>query len=337
MVTRFQDYAAAVKPALDDAFDSQLAPLLGKDMRDHPDGLRGLNGGKKIRGLLLCMVAEALGGSLKAALPRAVAVELIQTATLVHDDFVDQHRSRRGRPALWTQAGARRAVLLGDVVFSSAIYLMSELSPLDCGIAARTIADLARGAWQEPLDNEALLEACRTIGYQRIIALKTGMLFAAACELGAVAAGASDAQRQRWRRYGQNIGEAYQLTDDLHEVERNLARGELPIGDLPELAPALLHYVPQSLGELCGTLNGQGNHAAGLLSRLAEAAGRMREDRRRRLQAAFAELDGRQPQGGLLPLARRAPQDLVDMFDAEVIAAKGRETCGVGERVSGGR
>lgn len=321
-ITSFQDYAATVKPALDDAFKSRLLQSLGSVPPGCPDCLPGLSGGKKIRGVLLCLVAATLGGSLEAALPRAVAVEMIQTATLVHDDFVDQHRRRRQHPALWTLVGARRAVLLGDVIFSSAIFLMSELSPKDCGVAAKTIAQLARGAWQEPLDGDgdALLEAFQAIGYERIIALKTGMLFAAACELGAVAAGVSDGMQQRWRRYGQKIGEAYQLTDDLHEIDRTLRAGSLGVVDLSELAPALLHFVPRSRFAIDRMRSGQQSDAAAeLLSCLEAAAGFIRSDRTRRLELAVAEMDDLDLDGPLFQLARRTPRELIGLFDGEPV------------------
>src|SRR6266581_9684176 len=94
MFAHFQGYAEHLKPTLDAAFSKHLAKLL-EDTR--PIGSWGesqlLRGGKKIRGSLLCLVATTLGGTLEDALPRAIAVELIQTATLIHDDYVDQHRT----------------------------------------------------------------------------------------------------------------------------------------------------------------------------------------------------------------------------------------------------
>ena len=141
MFAHFHDYAKKLKPTLDIAFTSHLVDLLGDTK---PLGSFGeakpLTGGKKIRGSLLCLIATTLGGSLEDALPRAVAVELIQTATLIHDDFVDQHRSRRDLAAVWTLEGARRAVLLGDIIFASAIRMMSELGRIDGLIVSRAIS-----------------------------------------------------------------------------------------------------------------------------------------------------------------------------------------------------
>lgn len=318
----FQEYAAHVKPALDAAVSSQLQQLLGPVVFGHPHDLPGLTGGKRIRGALLCLVTASLGGSLEAAMPRAVAVELIQTATLVHDDFVDQHRFRRNQPALWTLAGARRAVLLGDVVFSSAIHRMSELGREDCGIVAKAIADLSRGAYQEPLDAVAMLEAVGrddacSVDYESIIALKTGILFAAACELGAVAGGVDGPQQLLWRRYGQKIGEAYQIADDLQEVAQALGRATLSPGELAELAPALRFFLPQSLAAVCGAIrSGAVVPMSALLPYLQELGDAMQTALEQRLHAATDALRGAAPEGPLGHLVRRAPWDLIGMFNA---------------------
>ena len=329
MFASFQEYAAGVKPALDAAFDQRVIHLLG-EIGSRPEMAAGrcLTGGKKIRGVLLCLVTTALGGRLEAALPRAVAVELIQAATLVHDDFVDQHPSRRLQPALWTLVGARRAVLLGDVIFSSAIHMMSELGRRDCGIVSKAIADLARGAWHEPLDAGALLAACLGPGengldYERIIALKTGILFAAACELGALAAVVPVALKRSWRRYGQKIGEAYQITDDLQEMTGAIGREAQNLDQLADLAPGLLYFVPQSRDLLRRALLAETAVAARELSPyLLQARAAMAAERERRLIAAVAEVEGMVPEGPLGRLARRAPRDLLDMFDAEAVRAR---------------
>ncbi len=178
-----------VRPRLDEAFNRHLTFLLEDIPLRHAASLgASLEGGKKIRGGLLCMLNSALGGVLESAIPRANAVELIQTASLIHDDFVDQDTVRRNRPATWTLVGARRAVLLGDVMFASAIKMMSDLSQEDGSVISDAIAQVARGAIHEPLDPLLLIgeiESNRLDGrlYEKIIHLKTGILFGAACRL----------------------------------------------------------------------------------------------------------------------------------------------------------
>jgi geranylgeranyl pyrophosphate synthase len=328
MFARFQDYVEYLKPSLDQAFTRSLAGLLG-DLAPHESDpkKRILTGGKKIRGSLLCLVTAALGGSLEAALPRATAVELIQAATLVHDDFVDQHRLRRNLPALWTLEGARQAVLLGDIIFASAIHLMNELGREDGLIVSRAIAEVSRGAYHEPLNHSVLLEemaAGRVDAalYEKIIYLKTGVLFGAACELGAVAAKVDLEAREAWRRYGLRIGEAYQIADDLQEVEKYLVTGATEESEMNSLAPALLFFLHEKRASLLRLFQpSSSSPAAELRENLQTAAARMSGEIERRLQAAVAELEGDLPAREYGPLTRRAPWDLIRMFNAAGLAA----------------
>lgn len=173
----------------------------------HGEALCGiLADGKRLRGSLACLVAEALGARAEQAMPGALAVEMIQAASLVHDDFVDGDAVRRGRPAAWSQLSPRRAVLLADLLFATAIEKMAEAGARECATIARAIAAMAQGALQETLDRSA---------YRSIIRLKTGSLFAAAARLGALAACASDATVEAATQFGARVGEVYQMADDL--------------------------------------------------------------------------------------------------------------------------
>lgn len=187
-----------------------------------------LAGGKRLRGALACLVAEALGEGYEPALPAALAVEIIQAASLVHDDFVDADTVRRGRPAAWTLLAPRRAVLLADLMFATAIEKMAQAGARECAVVAGTIATMAQGAFCEG----------RNVGtdgaaYKRIVFLKTGSLFAAAAQLGALAARATTAQLQAAARFGGHVGEAYQIADDLADLRR---------GNERSLAPALAYF-----------------------------------------------------------------------------------------------
>jgi geranylgeranyl pyrophosphate synthase len=322
MFARFQDYVEYLKPSLEQAFTSSLAGLLG-DLapRETDPKNRIFTGGKKIRGSLLCLVTAALGGSPEAALPRATAVELIQTATLIHDDLVDQHRLRRNLPALWTLEGARRAVLLGDIIFASAIHMMNELGREDGLIVSRAIAEVSRGAYHEPLNHSVLLEemgAGRVDAalYEKIIYLKTGALFGAACELGPVAAKADHRARENWRRYGLRIGEAYQIADDLQEVEKYLMTGAMGESEMTSLAPALLFFLDDKRASLLQAFQPESSSSAGQLrENLQAAAVRMKGEVERRLQLAVSEVEGDLPTNDYGPLARKAPWDLIRMFN----------------------
>jgi geranylgeranyl pyrophosphate synthase len=322
MYESFQDYVKSVKPALDAAFLAHLTDLLGDawPLRS-PEGINLLNGGKKIRGSLLCLVTAALGGDMEEAVPSAVAVELIQTATLIHDDFVDQHRTRRNLPSTWTIEGGRRAVLLGDIIFASAIHMMSEIGREEGLIVSRAIADVSRGAYREPLNPLMLVQVIEAEGaapalYEKIISLKTGVLFGAACRLGAVAAGADADTRKVWSSYGRKIGEAFQIADDLQDVERCLESRSVSLADVTGLAPALLFFVGESRPCVLKALNNESTETGEeILLHFRAAEEVMKAEIERRLLSALDGIDRDIPRNGIYRLACRTPWDLIRMFD----------------------
>lgn len=322
MFARFQDYATSLKPSLDSAFTGHLTRLLGNGEPLRPIGeIQLLTGGKKIRGALLCLVAAALGGALEDALPRAVAIELIHTASLIHDDFVDQHRTRRNTAAAWTLEGARRAVLLGDILFASAIRMMSEMGRIDGLIVSGAIAEIARGAWHEPLDSTSLareLETDRDYAalYEKIIYLKTGVLFGAACQLGAVAAGTDERRRRVWGDYGLRIGEAYQIADDLHEIDQCLVTGTVSGSGMAALAPALLYFAAGSRQSVVKALRRKSSDLNGeLLSHFMAAAELMKEEKEKRLRSAVEVIESDPVENDFHRLACGTPWDIIRMFD----------------------
>ena len=159
MFESFKQYWKYRKPNLDDAFQAAVSEVLRHVPANHFTELQtALDGGKKIRGILLGVIAEDLGGEWGAAISRSVAIELIQTASLIHDDFVDQDRMRRNMPAVWTLEGARKAVLMGDVIFASAIRMMSEIGREDGLVVSRAIAQISKGALMEPNDPLTFME-----------------------------------------------------------------------------------------------------------------------------------------------------------------------------------
>lgn len=323
MTSGFQDYAKVVKPLLEADFAGQLAGLLG-DAGPFQSycSPKVFTGGKRIRGTLVCLVNAALGGALEDALPRAIALELIQTATLIHDDFVDQHERRRDFPALWTLEGSRKAVLLGDVIFASAIQRMSELGRKDCLIISNAIAEISRGAYQEPLNTCSLLERLETDSdmafYEKIIYLKTGVLFAAACQLGALAAKADEKLTQAYRYYGLNLGEAYQIADDLQEVKQCLLNSSITEGDLPSFFPAFLFFNRDIRPHAIEVLKQHPTDLkAEFLDLLQLTADMMKTEIERRLRSAVNHIEGCLPDNGYGKIMLSAPWDIIRMFNEE--------------------
>ncbi|TDC97302.1 family 2 encapsulin nanocompartment cargo protein polyprenyl transferase [Actinomadura sp. 7K507] len=174
-------------------------------------------GGKAIRPALTLLAAEAVGGTAAAALPAAVAVELAHNFSLLHDDVMDGDLTRRHRPTAWTVFGANAAILTGDALLAAAFEVLAdEPSPVVAGAVrtlGRAVLDLVAGqsadlAFEERAD--VTLDECLTMASR-----KTGALLGAACALGAVCGGGTTAQAARLRAFGDRLGLAFQLVDDL--------------------------------------------------------------------------------------------------------------------------
>jgi geranylgeranyl pyrophosphate synthase len=189
-----------------------------------------LAGGKRLRPLLVVLAAESAGGS--APTPRgeerlvraAVAVELVHSATLVHDDLIDGARLRRGHPTVAAVAGRRVAVATGDLLFSRAFAELArnEDSEQLCALS-RASSALAAGELLQREDAYASQVAVER--YMRRCELKTAALFEAACRLGAlVAAEASPRLADGLGRFARRIGLAFQLLDDVLDVSGPVER-----------------------------------------------------------------------------------------------------------------
>jgi geranylgeranyl diphosphate synthase type I len=174
--------------------------------------------GKKLRPALALLVCQAVCGEIEPALPAAAGVELIHNFSLVHDDIQDRSALRRHRPTLWSLWGAAQGINAGDALFALAqIALLRSPSELSARLAAelnRTALLLAEGQY---LDIELQDGGTRatTEAYEAMIARKTGALFACACRLGALCAGASSAAEEAFAAYGLELGLAFQEQDDL--------------------------------------------------------------------------------------------------------------------------
>jgi geranylgeranyl pyrophosphate synthase len=322
MFESFHQYWQNRRPILDDALGERLNVLLGQvPLGERGNLLASVNRGKKLRGVLLGMMTEVLGGEWESALPRGVAVELIQAATLIHDDFIDQDRMRRHMPAVWTVEGARRAVLLGDVIFAAAIHMMSEIGRDDGRVVSRAIAEISKGALMEPCDPARLMEDIASGHlngnvYEKIIHLKTGVLFEAACELGAISAGADDEVRRRCIRYGARIGEAYQMADDIEEIGKHLMSGSIHSHEMALLAPLILCYAKEARSHMEPLLAGGSFPVPQPLRQWFRLAmDRMKREIRCRLDLAAGEMRQTLQEKRYGVLGLNAPADIIAMFN----------------------
>jgi geranylgeranyl pyrophosphate synthase len=171
-------------------------------------------GGKRMRPLLLFIAAGPGVADVEALVRSGVAVELVHSATLVHDDVLDAAALRRGRPTVAATAGRRMATAVGDYLFSRAF---SELTRNGDPEAVRVLSSASSALAQgELLQREDAWDAGVTVErYLRRCELKTGRLFSASCELGSLAAGRPAAELSA---FGHGIGLAFQLLDDVLDV-----------------------------------------------------------------------------------------------------------------------
>jgi octaprenyl-diphosphate synthase len=171
-------------------------------------------GGKRLRPMLLLLAAGSLGHGDPDAHQLAAVIEFIHTATLLHDDVVDESDLRRGRRTANAVWGNAASVLVGDFLYSRSFQLMVELDRVEVmRILADTTNLIAEGEVLQLLHvrNPDTDEAA----YLRVIERKTAVLFAAATRLGALLAGADEAVQQRLHDYGLNLGYAFQIADDV--------------------------------------------------------------------------------------------------------------------------
>jgi octaprenyl-diphosphate synthase len=170
-------------------------------------------GGKRIRPLITLAAARLLGGGGDGPRKLAAAVEFIHSATLLHDDVVDESDMRRGKTSAHRVWGNSSSVLVGDFLFARSFNLMVETGDIQVlDILARAASVIAEGeVMQLAAANDADTTRER---YMAIIAAKTAALFAAAARAGAVAAGRPGAEANALETYGRELGLAFQLVDD---------------------------------------------------------------------------------------------------------------------------
>jgi geranylgeranyl pyrophosphate synthase len=279
-------------PALLERVERRLDELAGSHgpvLGEHA-GATIAAGGKRLRPLLVLLAGGPAAGRSADLVAAATAVELVHSATLVHDDVLDAAPLRRGRPTVWSHAGRELAVATGDLLFSRAF---TELVATGSLAAVRTLSRagsaLAEGelrqrqdAWNAAVPVARYLERCE---------LKTARLFEASCELGALAAAASERTVAGLGSFGRRIGLAFQLLDDVLDVSGDAARtGKHRGTDLldgtvtlplilarerdPRLAAVDLRAIsgPDEAAELCERIEATGATAAAVERALAIVA-----------------------------------------------------------------
>ncbi|MCB1508525.1 MAG: polyprenyl synthetase family protein [Hyphomicrobiaceae bacterium] len=172
------------------------------------------SGGKRLRPMLTLASAGMFGFEGEHHVTLAAAVEFMHTATLLHDDVVDESDLRRGKPAARLIWGNQASVLVGDFLLGQAFRMMVDVGSLDClQVLSDAAAVIAEG---EVMQLAAAKNTATTEDeYLAVIKAKTAALFAAACEVGAIVADQDGSVRAALRSFGTNLGLAFQLVDDV--------------------------------------------------------------------------------------------------------------------------
>jgi heptaprenyl diphosphate synthase len=190
-------------------------------------------GGKRFRPMLV-LLSGYFGDPTDPRLTSgSVAIELVHLATLYHDDVIDEADSRRGSPSVNARWDNTVAILTGDYLFARASEISADLGPDVCRLLARTIAVLCDGQIRE-VDASGKVEQTEA-AYLEIIRRKTGVLIATSCRLGGMLSDASEDDTETLEAFGESLGMAFQLSDDIMDVTASqLELGKEPGVDMKE-------------------------------------------------------------------------------------------------------
>src|SRR5947199_3375684 len=190
-------------------------------------------GGKRFRPLVVLLAAQFGEPAAPGVVPAAVVVELTHLATLYHDDVMDEAELRRGAVSANSRWGNTVAILTGDFLFARASDILADLGPEAVRLQARTFERLVQGQIRETVGPDAGDDPVEH--YLRVVADKTGSLIGTSGRFGAMLSGTDDATTEILTRYGERIGVAFQLSDDLLDVTaESAASGKTTGTDLRE-------------------------------------------------------------------------------------------------------
>jgi len=273
----------------------QVDEALGRylpDAGDHPKEIHEavrysvFAGGKRLRPILVLAAAEAAGGQVEHALPAAAAIELIHTYSLIHDDLpaMDDDDFRRGRPTCHKVYGEALAILAGDALLTQAFILLSgEPSSIraDAVVRLRVINEIAQAAGSRGMVGGQvvdILQEDREVDLATLLYLhthKTGSLIRACLRVGGIISSAGSEQMEALTRYGDRIGLAFQIVDDILDLEGSLqALGKRAGSDLRKKKatfPGLLGL--EESRQRARSLVGEAKHALNVLGDRGAALG----------------------------------------------------------------
>lgn len=232
------DYISVIKQPIESELEDFVQ--LFNESLSHTDGLLQQvldhirkRAGKRMRPMLILLMAKNFGRVTDATLHAAVGLELLHTASLVHDDVVDESKQRRGQLSVNAEYDNKVAVLVGDYILSTALLYVSRTHS---EIVVRYLSELGRTLSNgeilqlSNIQNEEISEQA----YYRVIQQKTAALFEACASIGALSAGASEDDIHQAKLFGSNLGMIFQIRDDIFDYYDNSNIGKPTGNDMTE-------------------------------------------------------------------------------------------------------
>jgi geranylgeranyl pyrophosphate synthase len=220
---------SSLENLLEKTSEEELRPLLESAL---------LTKGKRLRPILVILSAQSVGGNPDKVMQLALAFELLHTATLVHDDIIDQDETRRGTKTLYSQWSTEGAILAGDALIALAINVAADYGPRIMKILSNIGLELCEG---EYVDATLSLTKATEQKYFTKIEKKSASLFKGAAHCGALAVGGGSLEIEALTRFGEYFGMAYQVNDDLEDLlNRNQISRDLKNGNVT--LPLLFMY-----------------------------------------------------------------------------------------------
>jgi geranylgeranyl diphosphate synthase type I len=222
-----------------------------------------LSGGKRVRPTVTVLVCEALGGDFDTAVEYAVGIELVHSASLVIDDIIDRSELRRGTPSAWVEFGHGPAIIASDGLLGEAFALFSA-DERAMQAVSEAMVELGEGEATElvakPTDEDEYMELARR---------KTGALFRAAAELGAIAADADAYTVESFGTYAERVGVAFQMRDDVLDATADADELGKPTGHDAEMErPSLVEVSDLSPEDASERARAESDTALEALSRV---------------------------------------------------------------------
>jgi len=231
-----------------------------------------LSGGKRVRPAVTLLACEAAGGDPEDAVDFAVGIELVHNASLVVDDIIDRSELRRGNPSAWAEYGYGPAIVASDGLLGEAFALFSA-NEHAMTVVAEAMVELGEGE-----ATELVAEPENEAEYMELARRKTGALFRAAAEVGAIAAGADGFTVESMGEYAERVGVAFQMRDDVLDATADAADLGKPAGQDAEMdRPSLIQVTELSAEEADRRATAESDRALDALATATVENGEARE------------------------------------------------------------